>query len=423
MKRMAMAGLIGAAVMLLGVASSYAGPPGPVRVATEAEAAYVRAALMALWSADPSLRPAPGCKIGLGIRQEQRIDANVAARRDCFSYNLHFTEGALALPSGQLRAIAAHELGHIKLGHRKASQETATLVARAFDRNQEDEADAFATSLLSKIGKEACLDLAGTFRRIAQTRSDGGWLATHPASSDRAEQAEKRCGTFPAVIASVPQAATAPPDQETAQFKAIAQKVLDKPHRKGPLPCDDGALADSAGYVIDVTDWAENAGLKRGDRFISLAGIKAANADEWADALAKAPRGDTLDLEVERNGAKVLLQLPCKDNRSQWEAEQSMLEAIVAERWNDCIASARRLMSVVGRSFITALTVEQRCFREKIRVEKIEPAPENYWSLMHRVGAAQLEMAKYRPGSRGCPRRGPADHRHSGEARTPIARQ
>ena len=84
MKRMAMAGLIGAAVMLLGVASSYAGPPGPVRVATEAEAAYVRAALMALWSADPSLRPAPGCKIGLGIRQEQRIDANVAARRDCF---------------------------------------------------------------------------------------------------------------------------------------------------------------------------------------------------------------------------------------------------------------------------------------------------------------------------------------------------
>ena len=151
--------------------------------------------------------------------------------------------------------------------------------------------------------------------------------------------------------------------------------------------------------MIDVTDWAESAGLKRGDRFISLAGIKAASADEWADALAKAPRGDTLDLEVERNGAKVLLQLPCKDNRSQWEAEQSMLEAIVAERWNDCIASARRLMSVVGRSFITALTVEQRCFREKIRVEKIEPAPENYWSLMHRVGAAQLEMAKYRPGA------------------------
>lgn len=399
MRRMAVAGLIGAAVMLLGAPASSAGPPGPVRVATGVEKVYVAAALMALWSADPSLQPAPGCKIGLSIRQERRIDATVASRRECLSYDLQFTEGALALPSGQLRAIAAHELGHIKLGHRKASQETATLVARAFDRKQEDEADAFAVALLSKIGKAACLELAGTFRRMAQHRHDGGWLATHPASSDRAEQAETRCGTFSAVIPSVPYAATAPLDQWTTQFKATAQRILDRPHRKGPLPCDDGALADSSGYVMDVTDWAESAGLKRGDRFMSLAGIKTASADEWTDALARAPRGEPLDLEVERNGATVLLQLPCKDNHPQWEAEQSMLKAIVAERWNECIASARRFMSVVGRPFITALTIELRCFREKILVEKIEPAPDAYWRLMHRIGAAHLEVAKYRPGA------------------------
>ncbi len=383
-----MGALLFSAATLAGcsTATSFAGP-GSVRAATEAEKSYVGAALVALWSADPSLRPAPGCKIGLGIRQGQRINASVAPRRECASYDLLFTEGALALPSGQLRAITAHELGHIKLGHRRASEEprdkAATLVVRAFDRVQEDEADAFAASLLGKIGKEACRDLAGTFRQMARSRNGGAWFSTHPAASDRAEQAEKRCGDFSIV----------------AQFKASAQKALDKPRRKVPLPCDDGWFADRAGYVIDVTDWAENAGLKRGDRFISLAGIKAVSVDDWADVLARAPRGDTVDLEIERHGTTALLRLPCKDNRPQWEAEQSMLEAIGAERWDDCIASARRLMSVVGRAFTTPLTVELRCFREKIRAEKIEPAPEDYWRLMHRVGAAQLEAAKYRPGA------------------------
>lgn len=181
----------------------------------------------------------PRCPIGLGVIESQRIGAAVARNVSCpRSFSLLVNEGALQrLPDAELRAMLAHELGHVRLGHfdraraRARVQERTTAVLRllggvmsvlpfvgpvastalaaapvvapvgidagvkAFSRADEAEADRFAARLLVMAGgREGCLALVSLFERLAtEDQGSGGWLSTHPAAGARAEQARATC--------------------------------------------------------------------------------------------------------------------------------------------------------------------------------------------------------------------------------------
>jgi Zn-dependent protease with chaperone function len=100
-----------------------------------------------------------------------------------------------------LRAVLAHELGHIQLGHlegRRTRGQTAIFrpLTAAFDRQQEADADRFAVDLLRRIEPRqpgACVSLVYVFALLAEQPLGSGWLASHPSPDGRAEAALARC--------------------------------------------------------------------------------------------------------------------------------------------------------------------------------------------------------------------------------------
>ena len=160
----------------------------PIRDATAEEARLVSTAVTPLLQTlnDPTLH-SPGCRIALGVARSPRINASVgrAANDRCPRVALVLTEGALQrLPVGMLRAVLAHELGHVVLGH-TGRHTTAS----------ESAADEFAAALLKRLEPrhaDACVQLVYVFSVLAEP-GPAGWLAAHPSPDRRAEAALASC--------------------------------------------------------------------------------------------------------------------------------------------------------------------------------------------------------------------------------------
>jgi predicted Zn-dependent protease len=154
----------------------------------------------------PRPRRPEDCRVGLAILVSPTINAGVGrgSTKPCYVFTLGVTEGAVRrLSVGMLRAILAHELGHVQLHHLDAKKQWAGAPAvfhpltRVFDRGQEEEADRFAVELLRKIDARApgsCLALVHLFALLAeQPRRTAAWLSTHPSPERRSETALEGC--------------------------------------------------------------------------------------------------------------------------------------------------------------------------------------------------------------------------------------
>jgi Zn-dependent protease with chaperone function len=137
---------------------------------------------------DPVIRR-DGCTIGLGIIPTNRINASAGPGTDtpCTTFALLVTEGALArLPEPMLRAVLAHELGHVTLRHTGANT-----------RAHEAAADDFAVKLLKRLEPrypDACVQLVYVFALLGRHATLAApWLATHPSPDKRAEVALEGC--------------------------------------------------------------------------------------------------------------------------------------------------------------------------------------------------------------------------------------
>ena len=194
---------LGALLVLLTLLSGCASAPATRgRAATPDETRGVERALVPLLAVlDPPL--APGCPIALGIVPARTINAGIGLaqpKAGCQSLVLLVTEGTLRrLTLDMLRAILAHELGHVRLGHLEARKERGATPAVlrpftvSFDRAQEADADRFAVSLLRRLEPRqpgACLALVYV---LAQLAEQPGWLSSHPSPDRRAESVLAGC--------------------------------------------------------------------------------------------------------------------------------------------------------------------------------------------------------------------------------------
>jgi Zn-dependent protease with chaperone function len=154
----------------------------------------------------PPPRRADDCRVGLLIVVSPAINAGARPGQasPCLFFTLAVTEGAMQrLSVAMLRAMLAHELGHVHLGHfdaKKARAGTPIIfrpVSRAFGGAQEEEADRFAVQLLRKIDARhpgACVALVYVFSILAeQPAAPGAWLSTHPSPARRADTALAGC--------------------------------------------------------------------------------------------------------------------------------------------------------------------------------------------------------------------------------------
>lgn len=175
------------------------------------------------------------CTIALGIVASGAINAAIGpgGADPCVHFRLVVTEGAVrTLPPGEMMALLAHELAHVRLGHlvpeeprggghlvapgeRRGSppalipapdptalsfpvftdtQPMSDGPRRRLTRADESEADRMATGMLSGVGGGvSCLDLAQLLERLAGTGAARAWLSTHPPLVERARRARALC--------------------------------------------------------------------------------------------------------------------------------------------------------------------------------------------------------------------------------------
>jgi Zn-dependent protease with chaperone function len=141
------------------------------------------------------------------------------------SFNLYVTTAAAALPADELRAILAHELGHVRLhslaaparvaGVRTVLETVAGAVVplgglalravsepfvAAYSRAQEAEADQYAVTLL-KEAESDCMALVRVFERLEAAegaKSRGlAFLRSHPSPERRIETVKRLCEAGP----------------------------------------------------------------------------------------------------------------------------------------------------------------------------------------------------------------------------------
>ena len=193
-----------AAVALAGCATT-TGRGEPPRVATPAELRALEQVIMPLVQLlEPPLPR--GCPINVLVARSRSINAAVglvSGKPGCRSLGLFVTEGSLyRLPPDMLRAILAHELGHVQLGHLEARRDRGATPAvlrpftTPFERAQETEADAFAVGLLRQLEPSrpgACEALVYVLALLGGEPAGTGWLSAHPSAAGRAERVQAGC--------------------------------------------------------------------------------------------------------------------------------------------------------------------------------------------------------------------------------------
>jgi hypothetical protein len=114
--------------------------------------------------------------------------------------------------------------------------------------------------------------------------------------------------------------------------------------------CGFGAVAQEDGYIFNVASWAEQAGLRRGDRIKSIAGSPASTIQDIARALGSVPPGGPLIVEVSRGSQAVTISLPCRDSSETWATFRKAFAAGADGRWDDCITGLQRAEYLIGFS-------------------------------------------------------------------------
>ena len=186
-------------------------------------------------------------------------------------------------------------------------------------------------------------------------------------------------------------------DAQTDRFQTNARDQLQKPHRKAPYPCSVPGVGGRDRYVVEVTPWAAAAGLRRGDRVVAYGGTPLTGLDDSdAETWAQIPRGEYVDIRVERAGKEIPLRLPCRDDRPGWEAYVALGQAIAEGRWQDCVDAVSRGVNVTGMASSGAHNTAILCMLEKAKSDRQRP-PEEYWRRLHAWATKAIEESRYRP--------------------------
>jgi len=194
-----------AALVLGGCAERY-----HFRPLRDDEAAVLVAASSGLLPPVDYLGAGPSCQIGAAINEVPVRDAEMlpaTSPADCVL--IYATTGALDLPQRELRALMAHGLAHLALGHARTTGRRVSFSGRRataegdpqqriYSVQEETEADRYAARLLNAagLGGAGCLALGEVLDRV---RAEGGrwsaWTEQHPLGETRAASARTFCAT------------------------------------------------------------------------------------------------------------------------------------------------------------------------------------------------------------------------------------
>jgi len=187
--------------------------------------------------------------------------------------------------------------------------------------------------------------------------------------------------------------------QLQTDMMASAREALSRLDRMTPEPaaCGTGWAESPAGYVVAVAEWAEQAGLRPGDRIVAVDGTPVTGADERVRAYSEVPAGRPFPLGVMRRGQRVTLSMPCRHQSDVFRAERRTLEAAARGDWDGCIAAAREARQLTGFTAYLTLVREHACVRAK-NPSMASPEGRDFAALHHELNRMLLRESRHVPG-------------------------
>lgn len=191
--------------------------------------------------------------------------------------------------------------------------------------------------------------------------------------------------------------------QSTARMetdtKAVFQKALSELDRTAPrsVPCSIGAITSPTGYVVAEAGWAEQAGLRLGDRIVAISGTPVTSLQEIVQGLYQVPVGGPLVLGLTRQGQQVLLSLSCRYQPERYAAARRMYEAGSHGDWDRCIAAARETRRLAGFVAFATVLPEYECAGAK-NPSMASLEGRNFASLYYELNRLRLHESRYVPG-------------------------
>lgn len=171
-----------------------------------------------------------------------------------------------------------------------------------------------------------------------------------------------------ALTACAPSASpTASTSESQASVKALARDALSRRDRlmPEPYPCGSGWTETPTGYVVAVSSWAEQAGLRPGDRIVTVGGVQASGDEERTQAYRRVPAGGPFVVGVIRRNQSATVSLPCRYQPDLFGAERRTLDAASRGDWDGCLVAAREARRLAGFTAYANVIWEQSCLRAK----------------------------------------------------------
>lgn len=201
------------------------------------------------------------------------------------------------------------------------------------------------------------------------------------------------------VTACAPAPNVAGPSLGQADLRALAREALARLDRTMPEPraCGSGWAESPTGYVVAAADWAEQAGLRPGDRIVAVGDTRVADAEERERAYAQVPARGPFVLGVIRHGQSIRLSLPCRHQAELLRAERRTLEAASRGDWDGCMAAAREARRLAGFTAYLTLVREHGCARAR-NPATASPEGREFAALHHALHRTLLRESRYVPG-------------------------
>ncbi len=152
-------------------------------------------------------------------------------------------------------------------------------------------------------------------------------------------------------------------NEMTASIRAGLKEALAWLDRNDPTPrtCTPGYAASPEGYVVNLADWAERAGLRRGDKITAIAGVAVAVPEDRARGFAQVPAGGPLVIGISRRNQSFTVSLPCFDDTKIWTALRRALAAGANGEWDACVVSAEEGERLLGYVPSNTLDLKLQC--------------------------------------------------------------
>lgn len=202
-----------------------------------------------------------------------------------------------------------------------------------------------------------------------------------------------------ACAACAPAVQSPPTPRAGADVARLAQETRSRLNRTAPEapPCSTGWAEASAGYVVAVAEWAEQAGLHPGDQIVAVNGTPVTAAEDRLRAYGRVPPGGPFGLGVLRQGRSFTLTVPCRYQPEFFRAERRSLEAASRSDWDGCVSAAREARGLAGFTAYPNMIWEHACTRAKAP-SLASPEGRDFVSLSYETARLLLRDSRHVPG-------------------------